>query len=500
MLEKKKVIIIGSGFAGMSAASFMAKAGWDVSVLEKHAIPGGRARQYSEEGFTFDMGPSWYWMPDVFERYFAQFGKKVSDYYQLKRLDPSYRVYWPDGPTDIPADYESFKNLFNSIEPGSGELLDQFMKEAAFKYEVGVNKLVFKPGQSLTEFIDWDLVKGVFRLDVFNSIKSHVAKHFKHPKLKELMEFPVLFLGALPEDTPALYSLMNYADVKGGTWYPEGGMYQIVKGMYEMAVSLGVKFYFNQDVQQINVSDNMARSVTSVHISDNGSEETIFEADVVIGGADYHHVETKLLQPKYQSYSTAYWNKRVMAPSSILYYVGLNKKLTGIQHHSLFFDTDFGLHGKEIYTTKEWPTDPLFYVSATSVSDDDVAPEGCENLFLLIPVAAGLENDTEELRDRYFKQIVSRMEQQLGQTILDAVIYKKSFAYSDFVSQYNSFKGNAYGLANTLLQTAVLKPSCRSKKVKNLFYTGQLTVPGPGVPPSLISGEVVAGEVLKSYK
>ncbi len=500
MLEKKKVIIIGSGFAGMSAASFMAKAGWDVAVLEKHAIPGGRARQYSEEGFTFDMGPSWYWMPDVFERYFEQFGKKVSDYYQLKRLDPSYRVYWPDGPTDIPADYESFKNLFNSIEPGSGELLDQFMKEAAFKYEVGVNKLVFKPGQSLTEFIDWDLVKGVFRLDVFNSIKSHVAKHFKHPKLKELMEFPVLFLGALPEDTPALYSLMNYADVKGGTWYPEGGMYQIVKGMYEMAVSLGVKFYFNQDVQQINVSDNMARSVTSVHITDNGSEETIFEADVVIGGADYHHVETKLLKPKYQSYSTAYWNKRVMAPSSILYYVGLNKKLTGIQHHSLFFDTDFGLHGKEIYTTKEWPTDPLFYVSATSVSDDDVAPEGCENLFLLIPVAAGLENDTEELRDRYFKQIISRMEQQLGQTIMDAVIYKKSFAYSDFVSQYNSFKGNAYGLANTLLQTAVLKPSCRSKKVKNLFYTGQLTVPGPGVPPSLISGEVVAGEVLKSYK
>ncbi len=500
MIEKKKVIIIGSGFAGMSAASFMAKAGWDVAVLEKHSIPGGRARQYSENGFTFDMGPSWYWMPDVFERYFAQFGKKVSDYYHLKRLDPSYRVYWSDGPTDIPADYQSFKKVFNSIEPGSGELLDQFMKEAAFKYEVGVNKLVFKPGQSLTEFIDWDLVKGVFRLDVFNSIKSHVAKHFKHPKLKELMEFPVLFLGALPEDTPALYSLMNYADVKGGTWYPEKGMYQIVNGMYELAVSLGVQFYFNQDVQQINVVDGFAQSVTSIHSGEKGTEQLIFDADVVIGGADYHHVETKLLAPQYQSYSTAYWNKRVMAPSSILYYVGLNKKLEGIQHHSLFFDTDFALHGKEIYTTKEWPSDPLFYVSATSVTDDSVAPAGCENLFLLIPVAAGLENDTEELRDRYFKQIISRMEKQLGQTIMDAVIYKKSFAHSDFISQYNAFKGNAYGLANTLLQTAVLKPSCRSKKVKNLFYTGQLTVPGPGVPPSLISGEVVAGEVLKSFK
>jgi phytoene desaturase len=500
VFKEKKVIIIGSGFAGMSAASFMAKAGWDVSVLEKHSIPGGRARQYSEDGFTFDMGPSWYWMPDVFERYFNQFGKKVSDYYHLKRLDPSYRVYWPDGPIDIPADYASFKNLFNSIEPGSGELLDQFMKEAAFKYEVGVNKLVFKPGQSLTEFIDWDLVKGVFRLDVFNSIKSHVAKYFKHPKLVELMEFPVLFLGALPEDTPALYSLMNYADVKGGTWYPEKGMYQIVHGMYELAVSLGVKFYFNQDVQQINVRDGIAESVTSIKRSEKGLDETIFNADVVIGGADYHHVETKLLSPKYQSYSTAYWNKRVMAPSCILYYVGLNKRLEGIQHHSLFFDTDFGVHGKEIYTSKEWPSDPLFYVSATSVTDDSVAPAGCENLFLLIPVATGLENDTEELRDHYFKLIIARMEKQLGQTIMDAVIYKKSFAHSDFISQYNAFKGNAYGLANTLLQTAVLKPSCRSKKVKNLFYTGQLTVPGPGVPPSLISGEVVAGEVLKLYK
>jgi phytoene desaturase len=500
VVEKKKVIIIGSGFAGMSAASFMAKAGWDVTVLEKHAIPGGRARQYSENGFTFDMGPSWYWMPDVFERYFQQFGKKVSDYYQLKRLDPSYRVYWPDGPIDIPADYNSFKNLFDTIEPGSGELLDKFMKEAAFKYEVGVNKLVFKPGQSLTEFIDWDLVKGVFRLDVFNSIKAHVAKHFKHPKLVELMEFPVLFLGALPEDTPALYSLMNYADVKGGTWYPEKGMYQIVNGMFELAISLGVKFYFNQDVQQINVSDNMARSVTSLHTTDNGLQEMIFDGDVVIGGADYHHVETKLLQPKYQSYSTAYWNKRVMAPSCILYYVGLNKKLEGIQHHSLFFDTNFGVHGKEIYTSKEWPSDPLFYVSATSVTDNSVAPAGCENLFLLIPVATGLENDTEELREHYFSLIIARMEKQLGQPIMDAVIYKKSFAHSDFISQYNAFKGNAYGLANTLLQTAVLKPSCRSKKVRNLFYTGQLTVPGPGVPPSLISGEVVAGEVLKSFK
>ncbi len=492
----RKVIIIGSGFAGLSAASFMAKAGWKVTVLEKHATPGGRARQMKAEGFTFDMGPSWYWMPNVFERFFQQFGKKVSDYYHLHRLDPSYRIYYPDGPMDVPADLVELKKLFEDIEPGSGEQLEKFLQEAAYKYEVGINKLVFKPGQSLAEFIDLDLIKGLFKLDVFRSMKSHVAKYFKHPKLVELMEFPVLFLGALPENTPALYSLMNYADIKGGTWYPEKGMFSIVKAMYDLAIELDVNFQFDQEVKEIVIENGIATKVRAETLH---GEQRVYTADVVIGGADYHHIESKLLPEASRSYTEAYWDKRVMAPGCILYYVGLNKKLTGIQHHSLFFDTSFAVHGKEIYTTKQWPSDPLFYVSATSVTDPAAAPEGCENLFLLIPVAAGLENDTEELRDTYFDRILSRMEKHLGQSIKEAVIYKKSFAHSDFISEYHAFKGNAYGLANTLTQTAVLKPSCRSKKVSNLFYTGQLTVPGPGVPPSLISGEVVAGEVVKAF-
>lgn len=487
----KSVIIIGSGFAGLSAASFMAKAGWDVTVLEKHNTAGGRARQFSEAGFTFDMGPSWYWMPDVFERYFHQFGKKVTDYYQLKRLDPSYRVYWSEGPVDIPASYEALRQLFNEIEPGSAVQLDKFLKEAAYKYEVGINKLVYKPGQSLTEFLDWELITGVFRLDVFNSIRSHVSKHFSNPRLRELMEFPVLFLGALPEDTPALYSLMNYADIKGGTWYPDGGMYQIVKAMYDLATELGVVFRFGEEVTRIDIQTNAVKQVVT--------KQNTYQADVVIGGADYHHIETSLLPEAFRSYTTQYWNKRVMAPSCLLYYVGLNKRLNNIQHHTLFFDTSFEVHGKEIYKTREWPSDPLFYMSATSVTDPTVAPMGCENLFLLIPVATGLSDDTEERREAYFNMVVERLENQIGQSVKDAIIYKKSFAHSDFVSEYNAFRGNAYGLANTLSQTAVLKPGCRSRKVKNLFYTGQLTVPGPGVPPSLISGEVVAGEVVKAF-
>ena len=485
------MIVIGSGFAGLSAASFMAKAGWQVTVIEKNETPGGRARQLKENGFTFDMGPSFYWMPHVFERYFALFGKRVADYYKLRRLDPSYRIYWNDGFTNIPADFEELKNIFESFEPGSAAKLEKYLKEAAYKYEVGMDNMVFKPGLSLKEFLDWQTIKGIFKLDIFTSIKKHIQKHFQHSKLRQLMEFPILFLGALPEDTPALYSLMNYADIKGGTWYPAGGIYSVVQGMYVLAKELGVEFHFSEDVKEIVIEKGIAKGLLT--------DKNIYEADVIISGADYHFTETKLLPPVYQSYSFSYWNKRVMAPSCLLYYVGLNKKLGNLPHHSLFFDASFDQHGKEIYNIPKWPSDPLFYVSIPSVTDVNVAPAGCENIVFLIPVASSLEGDTEELREKYFQMIVKRMEKYTGQSISDAIIFKKNYSVSNFVNDYNSFRGNAYGLANTLRQTAIFRPSCRSKKVKNLFYTGQLTVPGPGVPPCIISGEVVAKQVIKVF-
>lgn len=493
----KKAIVIGSGFSGMSAASFLAKKGWDVTVVEKNNQPGGRARRFQSDGFTFDMGPSWYWMPDVFERYFAQFGETVENFYKLERLDPSYRVYWPNDFWDMPANYNALKKLFEDIEIGAGAQLDKVMEEAAYKYQVGINKLVFKPGQSLIELLDWNLVKGLFKLDVFNSIKKHFAKHFKHPQIRALMEFPVLFLGALPEDTPALYSLMNYADIKGGTWFPKGGMYSIVEGMHKLACNLGVKFLFNTDVSEIIIENNLAIGIAA---KDNKLNNFQLLADVILSSADYHHTETKLLRPEHRSYNNQYWDKRIMAPSCLIYYVGIKKKLHNLQHHTLFFDVPFAPHANDIYATPQWPKDPLFYVSATSVTDNTQAPEGCENLFFLIPVATGLEGDTDELRSEYFNKILIRFEQKIGQTIIDDIVFYKSYAQQNFIEDYNSFKGNAYGLANTLMQTAILKPACRSKKINNLYFAGQLTVPGPGVPPSLISGEVVATLIDKNHK
>lgn len=487
----KKVIIIGSGFAGLSAAAFMAKQGWNVKVIEKNPGPGGRAGQLVENGFKFDKGPSFYWMPEIFESFFNRFGKKVEDYYTLRRLDPSYRIYWEDGWTDLPANMDQLKQLFESIEPGSAQQLEKYLREAGNKYDISIQHFLYKPGNSILEFLNWPTLRQIFKLDVFISMKKHIHKHFKHPKLRQILEFPILFLGALPENTPALYSLMNYADLKGGTWYPEGGIYSVVDAMHRLAIELGVEFKFKEKVININVEGTRAKTVIT--------DKETYQVDAVISAADYHFTETVLLQPSFRTYSDTYWNSRIMAPSCLLYYVGINKKLRSIVHHSLFFDVSFAQHGEEIYDKPGWPQAPLFYVSVASTSSVSVAPEGCENLVMLVPVAAGLEGDSEELREKYFQIIMKRMEKHTGESLLDAVIYKKTYSVTDFKEDYNSFRGNAYGLANTLKQTAIFKPSCRSKKVKNLFYSGQLTVPGPGVPPSIVSGEVVAREVVKAY-
>jgi phytoene desaturase len=487
----KHVVIIGAGFAGLSAAAFMAKSGWRVTVLEKNGMAGGRAQQLKADGFTFDMGPSWYWMPDVFERFFQQFGKQVSDYYTLQRLDPSYRVFWKDYHTDIPAAYGDLKKLFEALEPGSGKQLDLYLKEAAHKYRIGMQRLVYKPSQSILEFMDWEVVKNTLRLDVFTSIKTHVAKHFQNPMLQQLMEFPVLFLGALPEHTPALYSLMNYADICGGTWYPQGGMYAIVEAMQTLGEEQGVQFHFGEEVTSVVIEKGNAKKVITT--------KREYVADVVISGADYHFTETALLPAAYRTYTEAYWDKKVLAPSCLLYYVGLNKRLKNVLHHNLFFDVPFEPHAREIYTDPKWPKAPLFYLNVPSKTDSTVAPDGCENLMFLIPVASGLTEDSEALRQHYFRMVVKRLEERTGESINESITFLKTFSISDFVQAYHSYKGNAYGLANTLKQTAIFKPSCHSKKVANLFYTGQFTVPGPGVPPSLISGEVVSGQVLKLF-
>jgi phytoene desaturase len=483
----KKVIIIGSGFSAIASACYMAKAGYSVEVLEKNEQLGGRASLLEIDDFKFDMGPSWYWMPDIFERFFADFDKKVSDYYELKKLSPGYRVYFGENDfIDISDEPEKIIAKFEQVEPGSGKHLRKFMEDSRKNYEIAMKDLVYNPGKSLLELVSLETAT---RLNLFvQNISQTVRKNIKNPKLQSILEFPVLFLGAKPQNTPAFYNFMNHADFGLGTWYPKGGFNAVALGMVKLARELGVQFHTNQEVTEIETENKEAKRVIT--------KTGFFDADLVISGADYAHTE-KLLKPEEKNYNEEYWKKRVFAPSSFLYYVAFDKKVPELQHHNLFFDTDFSQHAVEIYDEPKLPKKPLFYANFSSKTDLDLCPEGKEVGFFLIPVAVDLE-DNQEIHDHYFELIMDRIQKNTGMDLRKSVLFKKSFGVQDFKNRYNSCRGNAYGLANTLMQTSILRPSINNKKIKNLFYTGQLTVPGPGVPPALISGKVVTDYIIKN--
>ncbi len=478
---KKEIKIIGSGFSSLAAACYLAQQGHEVIVYEKNPTIGGRARQLKKEGFTFDIGPTWYWMPDVFERFFADFGKKSSDYYELIKLSPAYQVYFGINEFVTIADnLPEIINTFEAIEKGSGKKLAAFMKEAQSNYDIAIKDLVYRPGVSPLELVTLETAKKVNQF--FGNISKDIRRRFNNTKLIQILEFPVLFLGAKPSDTPSFYSFMNFADFGLGTWHPKNGMYSVILAMEKLAKELGVVIHTNANIEKIIVEN---RTATAIVV--NGD---IVKGDIILSGADYHHSET-LLDEKHRAYSEKYWEKRTFAPSSLLFYVGFDKKIVNTEHHSLFFDVDFDVHAEAIYDSPKWPEEPLFYASFPSKTDENAAPEGKEAGIFLIPLAPGLE-DTPELRKLYFDKIITRFEKLTQQTVKNNVIFSESFCVNDFIKDYNSYKGNAYGLANTLLQTAFLRPKLKSKKVKNLYFTGQLTVPGPGVPPSLISGKLVA--------
>lgn len=485
---KKRITIIGSGFSALAASSYLAKSGHDVHVYEKNESVGGRARQLKIDGFTFDMGPSWYWMPDVFDRFFADFGKKTTDYYELIKLSPAYRVYFGvDEFIAIADNLPEIEATFEKIEKGSGAVLHAFMMEAQSNYNIAIKDLVYRPGVSPLELVTVETAKKVG--EFFSNISRDVRKKFKNPQLIQILEFPVLFLGAKPSDTPSFYSFMNYADFGLGTWHPKTGMFDVVRAMKSLAEDLGVVFHTNANIEKIIVENKTAKAIVV-----NGER---VDSDLVLSGADYHHTET-LLDQEHRAYSEKYWDSRVFAPSSLLFYVGFDKKIENISHHALFFDTDFYQHAKDIYDEPRWPDEPLFYANFPSITDETAAPEGMESAFFLVPLAPGI-NDTEALREEYFEKIMNRFESVTMQSVKKNIIFKKSFCKNDFVSEYNSYKGNAYGMANTLLQTAFLRPKLKSKKVRNLYFTGQLTVPGPGVPPALISGKLVSDLINKQF-
>jgi phytoene desaturase len=485
----KKIAVIGAGFSGISAAAYAARAGNEVTVFEKNATPGGRARQFkTENGYTFDMGPSWYWMPDIIEDFFADFNLTSADFFEVVSLDPQFKMIFGNGSVSIPSSYAGIRSMFESLEPGAGKKFDAFMGSARYKYEVGMKQFIEKPCHSWLEFFSPKIAGSALRLDLLSNFRSYTARYFSHPWLRSLMEFPVIFLGASPDKIPAMYSLMNYGGYGLGTWYPMGGFFELVKAMKSVAETQGAVFRFSHPVEKIITQNGKA---TSLLVNGN-----ILEFDAVIASSDYHHTET-LLDQSERNYRESYWQKKVFAPSCLIYYLGFKHTIPDLNHHTLFFENNLDDHVDTIYNSKRWPDKPLFYACCPSKTDPGVAPPGHENVFLLMPLANGLP-DGEDVREKYLLQMISRLEKHTGSSLLLSKIdYSRSYCVSDFTLDYNAFGGNAYGLANTLGQTAVLKPAVRNKQLPNVFYTGQLTVPGPGVPPCILSGKIVARELMK---
>ena len=489
----KKVTIIGGGLSGLSAACYLAKNNFDVTLIDKNKKPGGRLTAIKENGFVFDLGPTWYWMPDVFDKFFNDFNKKVSDYYDLKRLDPSYKFFASNKQFDVPEDLDKLHKILEDFEPGSSNEFDKFMSQAKRKYEISMNSFIYLPNNSFREYISISMLKYLFSLDLFKSLRKHISSFFRSKTIRDLLEFPSMFLGGTPKNTPALYSLMNYADIIGGTWYPMGGMSKVSEGFAKLSKELGVKHIFNEEIEIFKFKNNKI----DLALSKSGKE---YSSDIFICCAEYPHVQMNLIDAKHRSYKSSYWNKKNIAPSALIFYLGLSEKIQNLEHHNLFFDQDFDRHLDEIFNQKIWPKDPLFYVCCSSKTDESVVPDkGKENIFILIPIASDSQ-DSESIREKYFKDIIKRIETHIDESIEDKIIVKKSFCVNDFKDRYNSYKGNAYGLANTLFQTAFLKPKMKDKKIKNLYYSGHFTVPGPGLPPAVISGKIVFEQIMKDCK
>ena len=487
----KKALVIGSGFSGLSSAAFLSKNGFEVTLVEKNKTVGGRARIFHEKGYSFDMGPSWYWMPEIFENFFNEFNLKIEDLYDLKQLDPGFKIVFKDQEINLPSSWNEICHLFDKYEENGADKLNKFMEDAQQKYSIGLDFLYNSPGVSIRELFNPQILKNINKLQLLTSYRNHIKKYFSNEYLINILEFPVLFLGTSAKHTPALYSLMAYSGIKQGTFYPIGGFNAVIKSMEKLCIDLGVNIVTGSEVKKINIKNKKVVSVST--------ENEEIETDYLIASADYAHVENQLLEKKYRNYSTEYWNKKNFSPSSLLFYLGVSKKLNKLDHHTLFFDEDIEQHSNDIYEKPIWPKKPLFYACCPAKTDPKVAPKDKENLFILVPIAAGL-NDTEEIREEYFKIVMKRLEKFCGEKIIEHIEYKKSYCVNDFITDYNAFKGNAYGLANTLMQTANLKPKIINKQLENMYYTGQLTVPGPGVPPSIISGQLVAEQIITKSK
>jgi len=482
----KKVVVIGAGIGGLGTAGLFAKKGYDVTVLEKNENLGGRANIFEADGFKFDMGPSWYLAPDLFEHFFKLMGERVEDHLDLVRLSPSYRIFFNNDkvPLDIHSDIAIDGATFDSIEPGSAEKLRAYLKQSEYQYEVATQHFMYKNYDTIFDFFNRRVMTEGQKLSVFSKMHTFVSKFFKSRKLQQVMEYTMVFLGTSPYEAPALYNLMSHMDFNQGVFYPQGGFYELIKALSRIAEKNGAKLRTNSPVAEIVVEKGVTKGVML-------ESKEFIEADIVISNADLQFTETKLLDERWRTHGEKYWDKRVMAPSAFIMYLGLSEKLPNLIHHNLLFSEDWRKNFDDIYKDPCLPDEPSLYVCAPSVTDPSVAPEGKENLFVLVPIASDLKISDSE-KEAYADKVLALMEREMNLPDLrEKIEYRRIYSVDNFAADYNAFKGTALGLAHTIWQTAIFRPNNQSKKVKNLFYVGAGTNPGIGTQICLISAELV---------
>lgn len=488
---RHSVLVIGGGIAGLASAALLAKDGYSVTVLEKNKRVGGRANLLQKKGFRFDMGPSWYLMPDVFDRFFAEFDSKPSDFFSLTKVNPQYRIFFADGShVDISTSLKKNLKTFEKIEKGSSQRFLAYLAEAEKKYEIAINSVLYRNVDSWLGFFNWELIKHGRDLHVFETMDSYVKRFFKTEKMQQIIQYTLVFLGGSPSTVPALYSLMTHVDFNMGAFYPEGGFYAVVGALKKVGASQGVKYITNAEVTAITTESGQITSVTA--------QEREFTADYIISNADLAHTESLFSDSSYRMYDESYWKSRIFSPSAFLIFLGVKGSIPELDHHSIMFGKDWITHFEQIFSKPEWPQFPSLYINKPSATDTTVAPKGHENLMVLVPIAPGLE-ETPAWKEAYAQFILSYIEESIGINLKKRIVLQEIFSVSDFASMYNSYNGNALGgLAHTLRQTGLFRPNNTHRKLRNLFFAGAGTVPGIGVPPALISGSLVRDRVRKA--
>jgi phytoene desaturase len=437
-------------------------------------------------------------MPGVFERYFAAFDRAPEDYYDLDRLDPHYRVCWKDGDrADVPDDPGAVADLFESYEDGAGEAFRSYLDEARFTYEVGMDRFVYADRERLRDFLDPDVARSARGLSLLGSMDDHARSYFDHPKLRQLVQYTLVFLGGSPHNTPALYNLMAHVDFDLGVFYPQGGLYSVVEALADLGREQGVDFRTGATVTTID-RDGEGFLVTTE--CDEGSGGDAFgertdalTADRVVCNANPAHVERELLAPPDRTHGPGYWEERTYAPSAYMLYLGVEGSLDALEHHTLVLPTDWDEHFERIFEDPAWPEDPAYYVNVPSLTDDSVAPDGHETVVILVPIAPGLTDDGSA-RSWYREKVLADIAEHAGIDLRDRIVVERDACVSEFTEWVNAPGGTALGLAHTLRQTGPLRPGHRDGP-DGLYYVGGYTTPGIGVPMCLISAEHVAKAV-----